>query len=157
MGASTPFTISTQKPCCVHLHLGGSPFERGRLLQPITSLGRDPWLGYTEGVEVLAPYLEEAVRRLREALDLEAVYLFGSHARGTADARSDLDLLVVARTHLPPLKRIGLVLELLQDAPWPVEALVLTLEEWVERQELPFLRGILREAVPLYERGKEAA
>ncbi|QWK22611.1 nucleotidyltransferase domain-containing protein [Thermus antranikianii] len=108
-------------------------------------------------MEVLAPYLEEAVRRLREALDLEAVYLFGSHARGTADARSDLDLLVVARTHLPPLKRIGLVLELLQDAPWPVEALVLTLEEWVERQELPFLRGILREAVPLYERGKEAA
>jgi len=108
-------------------------------------------------MRVLAPYLEEAVRRLREALDLEAVYLFGSHARGTADARSDLDLLVVARTHLPPLKRIGLVLELLQDAPWPVEALVLTPEEWVERQELPFLRGILREAVPLYERGKEAA
>ncbi|WP_022797956.1 HEPN domain-containing protein [Thermus islandicus] len=31
----------------------------------------------------------------------EALYLFGSHARGTADRRSDLDLLMVARTSLP--------------------------------------------------------
>ncbi|BAW00479.1 transposase [Thermus thermophilus] len=44
----------------------------------------------------LARYLEEALGRLRAALDLEALYLFGSHARGTADRRSDLDLLVVA-------------------------------------------------------------
>ncbi|NAV69319.1 nucleotidyltransferase domain-containing protein, partial [Salmonella sp. zj-f50] len=42
----------------------------------------------------LARYLEEALGRLRAALDLEAIYLFGSHARGTADRRSDLDLLV---------------------------------------------------------------
>lgn len=102
-------------------------------------------------------YLEEAVKRLREALDLEALYLFGSHARHTADTRSDLDLLVVARTPLPPLKRLGLVLELLQDAPVPVDVLVLTPEELAERRELPFLQGVLREAVPLYERGKEAA
>ncbi|WP_114314062.1 nucleotidyltransferase domain-containing protein [Thermus caldifontis] len=108
-------------------------------------------------MEALASYLDKAVRRLREAMDLEALYLFGSHARGTADARSDLDLLVVARTPLPPLKRIGLVLELLQDAPWPVEALVLTPEELAERKEFPFLQGVLEEAVPLYERGKEAA
>jgi predicted nucleotidyltransferase len=30
----------------------------------------------------LARYLEEALRRLQAALDLEALYLFGSHARG---------------------------------------------------------------------------
>ncbi|MFN3178783.1 MAG: nucleotidyltransferase domain-containing protein [Thermus sp.] len=108
-------------------------------------------------MDALALYLEEAVGRLREALDLEALYLFGSHARGTADSRSDLDLLVVARTDLPPLKRIGLVLDLLQDSPWPVEALVLTPEELSERRDLPFLRRVLMEAVPLYERGKAAA
>ncbi|TBH21219.1 nucleotidyltransferase domain-containing protein [Thermus thermamylovorans] len=108
-------------------------------------------------MEAALAYLKEAVRRLQEAMDLEALYLFGSHARGTADPRSDLDLLVVARTPLPPLKRIGLVLELLQDAPVPVDVLVLTPEELDERRELPFLRGILRGALPLYERGKEAA
>ncbi|WP_018112047.1 nucleotidyltransferase domain-containing protein [Thermus igniterrae] len=105
----------------------------------------------------LLAYLEEAARRLKGALDLEALYPFGSHARGTADRRSDLDLLVVARTDLPPLARIGLVLELLHDAPLPVEALVLTPEELAERRELPFLQGVLREARPIYERGKTPA
>jgi predicted nucleotidyltransferase len=104
----------------------------------------------------LARYLEEALGRLRAALDLEALYLFGSHARGTADRGSDLDLLV-ARTSLPPLKRIGLVLELLKDAPLPVEALVLTPEEFQERRDLPFLQGVLREAKPLCERGEAPA
>ncbi|GAA5335312.1 MULTISPECIES: nucleotidyltransferase domain-containing protein [Thermus] len=107
-------------------------------------------------MEALRAYLEEAVERLKEAFPLEALYLFGSHARGTADARSDLDLLVVAETDLPPLERIGRVLESLQDAPLPVEAIVLTPRELEERKDLPFLAGILKEAVPLYERGKAA-
>ncbi len=74
-------------------------------------------------------------------MDLKAVYLFGSHARGSGDTRPNLHLLVVTGIYLVLLKRIRLVLELLKDAPWPVEALVPTLEELVERQELPFLRG----------------
>ncbi|GAA6756813.1 nucleotidyltransferase domain-containing protein [Thermus thalpophilus] len=102
----------------------------------------------------LRTYLEGAVERLRSAFALEALYLFGSHARGTADARSDLDLLVVAETDLPPLERIGRVLELLKDAPLPVEAIVLTPRELAERKDLPFLAGVLKEAVPLYERGE---
>ncbi|HAR69419.1 hypothetical protein CSW37_00855 [Thermus scotoductus] len=101
----------------------------------------------------LEAYLEEAARRLREAFDLEALYLFGSHTRGTADPRSDL-VLVVARTSLPPLGRTGRVLGLLADAPLPVEAIVLTPEECRERRDLPFLKGVLREAKPIYERGK---
>ncbi|APD10461.1 nucleotidyltransferase (plasmid) [Thermus brockianus] len=104
----------------------------------------------------LQAYLVQATERLKGALDLEALYLFGSHARGTADRRSDLDLLVVARTSLPPLARLELVLNLLADAPLPVEALVLTPEELAERSDLPFLKGVLREAIPLYERGKAA-
>jgi predicted nucleotidyltransferase len=93
-------------------------------------------------------YLEEAFKRLNQALDLEALYLFGSYARGTADQQSDLDLLVVANTQLPPLTRIGLVLELLADAPLPIDALVLTPEELKERRELPFLKEILEESIP---------
>ncbi|MCS7219458.1 MAG: nucleotidyltransferase domain-containing protein [Thermus sp.] len=104
----------------------------------------------------LEAYLAQATERLREPLDLEALYLFGSHARGTADRRSDLDLLVVARTPLPPLARLELVLQPLADAPLPVEPLVLTPEELAERRELPFLKGVLQEAKPLYERGKAA-
>jgi uncharacterized protein len=39
--------------------------------------------------------LDEIVRRLTEALHPERIYLFGSHAYGTPDKDSDVDLLVV--------------------------------------------------------------
>lgn len=101
-------------------------------------------------------WLDQAVARLA-GLGAERVLLFGSWARGTATRRSDLDLLVVWPTHLPPLARIGRVLDLLRDAPLPVEPLVLTPEELEARADLPFLRGVLKEARVLYERGKAAA
>lgn len=97
-------------------------------------------------------WLREAVRRLREALDLERVILFGSMARGTQTRTSDIDLLVVARTEDPPLERIGRVLRLLADAPRPVEVLVLTPEELQRRRDQPLLRTALREGRSLYER-----
>ncbi len=99
----------------------------------------------TEVVESLVP------------LGVERVYLFGSHARGTATKRSDLDLLVLWETALPPLERIGQVLWALRELPWVVEPVVLTPSEFEERRNLPFLRGVLREAQLLYERGKTAA
>ncbi len=39
--------------------------------------------------------LEEATRRLVERFDPQRIILFGSYARGTADERSDVDLLVI--------------------------------------------------------------
>lgn len=39
--------------------------------------------------------LDEAVRRLVEAVHPQRIILFGSQARGTADGRSDVDLLVI--------------------------------------------------------------
>ena len=41
--------------------------------------------------------LEAATRRLVERFSPEKIILFGSQARGTADKKSDVDLLVVAR------------------------------------------------------------
>lgn len=39
--------------------------------------------------------INEAVRRLAERFNPERIILFGSYARGTADDKSDIDLLVV--------------------------------------------------------------
>lgn len=82
--------------------------------------------------------------------------LFGSHARGTPTRRSDLDLLVLWNTNLPPLERIGQVLWALRDLPMPVEAIVLTPQEFQSRCEGPFLRGVMKEARRIYERGETA-
>lgn len=101
-------------------------------------------------------WLADAVGRLA-ALGVERVLLFGSWARGSATSRSDLDLLVVWQTDLPPIERIGRVLQVLKDAPLPVEPVVYTPEEFVRRLDLPFLRGVLKEARLLYERREAAA
>ena len=99
----------------------------------------------------------ELVRERLGAMGVERIYLFGSYARGTATRRSDLDLLVLWPTELPPLERLGRVLWALRDLPLPVEAIVLTPQEFASRRELPFLRGVMKEARLIYERGETAA
>lgn len=50
--------------------------------------------------------LDEVTRRLAREFALDQVWLFGSHAWGTPDEGSDLDLLVVVReSNEPPIRR----------------------------------------------------
>lgn len=48
------------------------------------------------------PALAEVVHRLAEAYQPEQIYLFGSLARGEADADSDYDLMVIVPDDAPP-------------------------------------------------------
>ncbi len=47
--------------------------------------------------EISTKLLNEITRRLAESIHPERIYLFGSHAAGTPDDDSDVDLLVVVR------------------------------------------------------------
>ena len=96
-------------------------------------------------------WLAEAVARIRAAFDPLWVIQFGSHARGTQTRHSDLDLLIITETVQSPLERIGTVLALLADSPWPVDAIVLTPEEFEHRRHSHFIRAILREGKVLHE------
>ena len=100
----------------------------------------------------LEVWLPTAVERLQQALQPQAIWLFGSHARGTATRRSDLDLLLVWETSLPILERIGQVLELLADAPCAVEPLCYTPDELERIRDRPFIRSILADRQVLHER-----
>ena len=61
---------------------------------------------YPDGIMNVAAAIEEARRRLVQALHPERIILFGSHAWGTPGPDSDLDLLViVADSAVPPHKR----------------------------------------------------
>ena len=97
-------------------------------------------------------WLDTATARLVRTFDPDLILLFGSRARGTATRRSDLDLLIACDTTEPPLCRIGRVLSLLSDSPWPVEALVYTSQELAAIAHRPFVRRILSEGRLLYER-----
>jgi len=82
----------------------------------------------------LAELARMAAEPLRRAGAVRAV-VFGSYARGTADAYSDLDLAVILDTQEPPLDRPRRLRELLEVLPLPVDLLVYTPEEFARGLE----------------------
>jgi predicted nucleotidyltransferase len=82
----------------------------------------------------LAELARMAAEPLRRAGAVRAV-AFGSYARGTADAYSDLDLAVILDTQEPPLERPRRLRELLDALPLPVDLLVYTPEEFTRGLE----------------------
>lgn len=102
--------------------------------------------------------LDDAVARIAEAADPQAVVLFGSYAEGCADAGSDLDLLVVARTNSRWRLAARLYLlwhELRQALPRlpPADILVYTPRQFVEQLTVGFpAYRAARHGVTLYGR-----
>ncbi|MHB1758536.1 MAG: nucleotidyltransferase domain-containing protein [Leptospirillum sp.] len=93
----------------------------------------------------------EFVRKTNPAL----ILLFGSAARGTATRESDIDLLVV----LPECEtnfheRAKMFWPFFHGWKGDIDLFVLTQAEWEKKQSKPnsFMRGILTDGVPLYER-----
>ena len=74
--------------------------------------------------------IREMTERIREGVDPERIVLFGSYAEGNATDDSDVDLLVVTETNLPPRERYAKVRRLLADVPAAFDIVVKTPEEF---------------------------
>ena len=61
--------------------------------------------------------INRIIQRLTAELHPVKVILFGSYASGTPREDSDVDLLIVADTDLPPVERFALVSRMLADFP----------------------------------------
>jgi len=100
----------------------------------------------------LQELLEEVKQGLRRLYGtrLEGVYLFGSYARGEADAESDVDVLVVLDqvTHYGrEVERTGdLMSKLSLRYDVSISCVYLRQEDWRRRQS-PFLLNVREEAV----------
>ena len=102
------------------------------------------------GVDGLT-HLDGFLGRLRPLLDAQgahAAWIFGSHARGTAGADSDVDVIVVAPTGRPFVDRFRDYLPAIAAAGVGVDLLVYTPEEFARMQaaERPFLIDALADA-----------
>jgi predicted nucleotidyltransferase len=98
--------------------------------------------------------LQQATDRIVEKFRPQRIILFGSHARGTADERSDVDLLVVASFKG---KRRTIVVEMdraLRGIGFARDIILLTPEEFNRDREIPgtIARPAAQEGKILYER-----
>jgi predicted nucleotidyltransferase len=99
--------------------------------------------------------IKEAAKRIAEHFHPREIILFGSYARGTADSKSDVDLLVISSFKK---KRRQLMIEI-DKVLWGLvlarDIVVLTPEEFDTEKEIPgtIARYASREGKVLYEQG----
>ncbi len=108
--------------------------------------GRNEDLGQAD---LLAGELERLTLRLRE-MGARKIVLFGSYAKGRADACTDLDILAVLESELPFVERTGDLYRLLAPRV-ALDLLVYTPEEWLAMNDRPFIRNAVAEGRVLYE------
>ena len=76
------------------------------------------------------------VRRIVDRFDPEKIVLFGSHARGTAGAESDVDLLVVMPVKGSKRQKIVEIGVALHDFAIPKDIMISTPEDFVWRKDV---------------------
>jgi predicted nucleotidyltransferase len=101
-----------------------------------------------------ADYIQIMAERIVRGYDPAKIILFGSHARGEAGLKSDIDLLVVLPEVANKRKAAVAIRRILRDLPVPKDIVVTTPEEIARRGDLvgTVLRPALREGKVLYER-----
>ncbi len=98
--------------------------------------------------------LNDITRRIVERFHPRRVLLFGSHARGTAHADSDVDLFVEMESSKSPPERAIDIDALFGLRTWPMDLVVLTPDEVLRlrRRTGTILQEIEAEGRVLYER-----
>lgn len=100
--------------------------------------------------------LQQAVQKIAKTLHPSKIILFGSYAYGFPTPDSDVDLLIILETDLPPKERSWQVSRLLIPRPFPVDILVKTPQEITLALKMSdfFIQEILSKGIVLYERNK---
>ncbi len=103
---------------------------------------------------ITAADVERVVERVVANHDPEEIYAFGSYAKGTLHEDSDLDLLVIVETELPPPLRGLDTYTLLAEMPFAIDLLFVTPAELAAQAEPPWtlLGSVMPSAVELYRR-----
>jgi len=87
------------------------------------------------------PYFDSMLTKIKvqmlQSLNPEKIIVFGSQATKTATKESDIDLLVVMDSNLPPRKRNLLVKRLFPHRTFSIDAFVYTPQEYRRYKDIP--------------------
>ena len=105
------------------------------------------------GADVPMRVIRDYARRVAERFDPDRIILFGSHAYGTPNADSDVDILVV----MPAYNKHSMAVRIRREvaAPFPMDLLVRTPQEmkWRLEEGDIFHTEIVSRGKVLYEKG----
>lgn len=104
--------------------------------------------------QTLPPLVRRALGRLIRAFAPERIVLFGSHAKGTEWARSDVDLLVIANVEGNPHLHRRRAKQLTADCFPPMDVVIATPADVADaaNAKSPFLLSILGSGITVYAR-----
>jgi predicted nucleotidyltransferase len=90
--------------------------------------------------------IEDLISLLKKGLRIEAVILFGSHARGTAHEESDIDLAIISPDFegVPLNRRQTMIAHLSVHRPWGLSPLGYPSSEYHNPGPHSFLEEIIR-------------
>ena len=102
--------------------------------------------------------INEAVRRIADKFHPEQIILFGSYARGTADDKSDIDLLVICSLNKKRIKLMSEMDKELEGLRLPRDIVVISPKEFVLEKEIPgtIARYAWKEGRSLYEQNQRS-
>ena len=98
--------------------------------------------------------IDDIVNRIATKFNPDKIILFGSYASGTPNNDSDLDLLIIKDTDLPPHRRSFDIQKLFMCSMVPMDILVYTNKEFEQEQKekYSFLSNAIKTSKILYER-----
>lgn len=101
--------------------------------------------------------IREIVERIVALDDPERIYLFGSYAKNTAHAGSDVDLLIITPSTLPRLHRGKAVKAALSAFPCRFDLLFFTPRELADEMEdtYSFLSSIMASGRIVYQKAQD--
>ena len=101
-----------------------------------------------------ATKIKDIVSRIAEKFDPDKIILFGSYALGNPNNDSDIDLLIIKDTDLPPQKRSFDIQKSLIGSMIPIDILVYTNKEFEQEKDkkYSFINSAIKTSKVIYER-----
>jgi len=101
-----------------------------------------------------ATKIRDIAFRIVKKFDPDKIILFGSYASGNPNTDSDIDLLIIQDTDLPPQKRSFAIQKSLIGSMIPIDILVYTNKEFEQEMDkkYSFISSAVKTSKVIYER-----